>query len=110
MKPARLSILVLFFMAAEILLAAKPSLPLITKFRYLPNIVTNKKEYSVTKTVVSKDKLTVYLEDEFSNLIFRKNAPDVYDSLRVQLPSEYASYELSIISRNKYIEEFVPNF
>lgn len=111
MKPARLSILVLFFMAAEILLAAKPSLPLITKFRYLPNIVTNKKEYSVTKTVVSKDKLTVYLEDEFSNLIFREEMlPDVYDSLRVQLPSEYASYELSIISRNKYIEEFVPNF
>ncbi|NCC99653.1 MAG: hypothetical protein EOL95_08150 [Bacteroidia bacterium] len=110
MKPARLSILVLLFMAAEIILAAKPALPVITKFRYLPNIVTRKKEYTVTKTVASKDKLTVYLEDEFSNLIFREDMlPDVYDSLRAQLPQEYASHELSIISRNKYIEEFVPN-
>ena len=72
------------------------------------NVVKN--FYKVQKTTLKGDKLTFYLEDSFSNLIFtEESVAAMYDSLRSQLPDRYKSKELSIVSHGERIESYVPN-
>lgn len=85
----------------------------ISRLSFPPNIgMINvvKSSYKVQKTTLKGDKLTFFLEDPFSNLLFsEESVAAMYDSLRSQLPEKYKKHQLSIVSHGLEIEEYVPN-
>lgn len=108
-------VLVLLLLASPVWAAKKRDVIAnpISKFNYPPNIgMINviKDSYKVKSTTLKGGRLTLYLEEAFSNLLFSEDViKNIYDSLRSQLPDEYKRYELSIVSHDRPIESFVPN-
>lgn len=83
----------------------------IQKINYTPEISIQKTKFTVTKQSQKNNTLTLWVEDALSTLPFReKTILALYDSIYKQLPSEYQSVKLNIISNNRTLEELVPNF
>lgn len=117
-RVSRITIFLIFLMilpesvlAAKRRASAKPKVKApIESFFFAPNIQTRKSEYKFKQCVYGNNRLTITLEDDFSNLTFREDMVQaVYDSMRAQLPEKYRKYDLRIISRNHPIEDYVPN-
>lgn len=82
----------------------------IEKLKFTPDIYIKANKFKVIKAEEKKKNLTLWIEDGFSTLPFRESTiKAVYDSAYKQLPEKYKDYTLTIISKEKNIEEYVPN-
>ncbi|MBO4370431.1 MAG: hypothetical protein J5808_03605 [Paludibacteraceae bacterium] len=83
---------------------------IIDQIEFYGNIQDKKYQFKIEKTANNRDTVWLYVEEDFSNLIFTEPYLDsLYNEIKVQLPSKYHKHTLQIISRGHLLQDYVPN-